>query len=92
MMIKAGVPQRPARAFEARLDGLIHDASVYPQRQGHAKDGPKQAGKTGSEGETGQRKNATTTNNRRAYIRRAEPFSGVQRRSYEASTSPLRAI
>ena len=85
------------RVFGARSDGFIHAASVYPQPPAMPRrSSTKPVGKTAAEdvnrAKTGP-KMPTTTNNRRAYIRRSRAIQwSSQRRSYQASTSPLAAI
>src|SRR5258706_10356387 len=79
------------RVFGPRSDGFIHAASVYPIASGEAKaQFPNTGGEEPKAAKTGP-KMPTTTNNRRAYIRRSRAIQwSSQRRSYEASTSPLR--
>ena len=91
------------RGFGGPLDGFIHAASVYPIASGEAKGGrekPRETTPAGQKQRFGGSKRAktapempTTTNRGRAYIRRSLtiPWSS-QRRSYEASTSPLETI
>src|SRR5450631_2308458 len=83
------------RIFGARSDGFIHAASLYPQPQGKPR---RSSEPVGQDTDAGKRngpkgpKMPTTTNRGRAYIRRSRAIQwSSQRRSYEATTSPLHA-
>ena len=70
----------------SRLRSVIHDASVYPIAGWEPREGPK----TTLSGSKHPPEMPTTTNRWRAYIRRSRAIEwSSQRRSYEASTSPL---
>jgi hypothetical protein len=74
------------------LDGDIHAASVYPIPEADAKGRAKNSGAEGVKPAKTGPKMPTTTNRGRAYIRRSRAIQwSFQRRSYEASTSPLKS-
>src|SRR6185437_6622050 len=87
---------RPRRGVGTRSDGFIHAARVYPQAPAMPRRAKTLRTQNGKQREPGRAKTPpkmpTTTNRGRAYIRRCRAIQwSSQRRSYQASTSPLNA-